>query len=198
MPPEERREALIAATLPLLRQFGRDVSTRQIAKAACVAEGTIFRVFEDKASLIDAAIQSAFDPVHATEALEAIDRTLPLEERLVAVVKALKSRLSDVFFMLDAIGHNGPPKARWQPVRAQRGDAALIAGIIDVIGNDADSLRMSPHDVARVLSWLAFTNSHPLLGRGSEFVPETLVSIVLDGVRRPPASKTKPAVRKER
>ena len=36
---------MIAATEPLLEQFGRDVSTRQIAQAANVAEGTIFRAF---------------------------------------------------------------------------------------------------------------------------------------------------------
>ncbi len=42
LPLDERRAALIAATEPLLEQFGRDVSTRQIAEAACVAEGTIF------------------------------------------------------------------------------------------------------------------------------------------------------------
>ena len=204
LPPEERREALIAATLPLLRQYGRDVSTRQIAQAACVAEGTIFRVFEDKASLIDAAIRSALDPARAIEALEAVDRTLPLEERLVAVAEVLKSRLSDVFFVLDAMGHKGPPtrealrKASWRPTQERNADAALIAGVIDVIGADADSLRVKAEVAARVLNWLVFTNSHPLLGRGADFGPEAIVSIVLDGVRRPASSKTKPASGKEK
>ena len=49
--PDDRRAALIEATLPLLREHGTAVSTRQIADAAGVAEGTIFRVFPDKNSL---------------------------------------------------------------------------------------------------------------------------------------------------
>ena len=44
MPPAERREALINATLPLVLWHGPGVTTRQIAEAADVAEGTIFQI----------------------------------------------------------------------------------------------------------------------------------------------------------
>ena len=53
--PDERRGALIEATIPLLLQHGASVSTRQIAEAAGVAEGTIFRVFDSKEDLVHAA-----------------------------------------------------------------------------------------------------------------------------------------------
>ena len=48
LPPDERRSMIVAATLPLLLEHGDRVTTRQIAEAAGIAEGTIFRAFADK------------------------------------------------------------------------------------------------------------------------------------------------------
>ena len=56
MPVDERRAAIARATLPLIAAHGHEVTTRQIADAAGVAEGTLFRVFDDKEAMIDAAV----------------------------------------------------------------------------------------------------------------------------------------------
>src|SRR5689334_25018938 len=92
MAPEQRRAALIAATVPLLREHGFAVSTRQIADAAGVAEGTIFGVFPDKASLLRAAMISAFDPVPTLAALSGIETALDLRARLTAATDLLRHR----------------------------------------------------------------------------------------------------------
>src|SRR3954449_2147931 len=89
LPPGERREALIAATLPLVLEHGTEVSTRLIAEAAGVAEGTIFRVFPSKDDLIEAVVASAFDPSSLVEAIGRIDRSLPLDRRLTAAVELM-------------------------------------------------------------------------------------------------------------
>ena len=77
--PEDRREAILDAVIPLLRERGRAVSTKEIAEAAGVAEGTLFRAFGDKDALIRAAIERMFDPLPFRAALRAIDPDLPLE-----------------------------------------------------------------------------------------------------------------------
>ena len=82
MPAEERRASILAATVPLLIDHGTQITTRQIAEAAGVAEGTIFRVFVDKETLIEAAVEQAFDPAPVEAELRAIDPTLALEARL--------------------------------------------------------------------------------------------------------------------
>ena len=81
LPPDERRASLVAATIPLIAEHGLKVTTKQIATAAGVAEGTIFRVFTDKTELIQAAISTAFDPDRTLADLGAIDMGLPLYER---------------------------------------------------------------------------------------------------------------------
>src|ERR1700761_6793119 len=82
LPPPQRRAALIAATLPLIVEHGAAVTTRQIAEASGVAEGTIFRVFPDKAALIQAVFEAACDPAPLVAELDAIDLQQPLVPRL--------------------------------------------------------------------------------------------------------------------
>ena len=80
MPPEERRAALVEATLPLLLEHGATVSTRQIAEAAGVAEGTIFRVFESKDDLVHACLHDALTNDALAEQLDALPRDLDLPD----------------------------------------------------------------------------------------------------------------------
>ena len=70
LPPEERRSMIVAATLPLLLEHGDRVTSRQIAEAAGIAEGTIFRVFADKDEIIVAVVEAALDPAPLEAALD--------------------------------------------------------------------------------------------------------------------------------
>src|SRR3954447_9163171 len=103
LPPAERRAAIVAATLPLLMERGVGVTTRQIADAAGVAEGTIFRVFPDKEALIRAVVDAAVDTSSADRAIAAIDRSLPYEGQLQAAVEILQRRVTEVGRLFSAV-----------------------------------------------------------------------------------------------
>src|SRR5258705_6822875 len=89
MAPDHRRAAIVDATIPLLRENGLLVTTRQIADAAGVAEGTIFGVFNDKASLIRAAVIKALDPGSSVDTISDTRAIKDLRTRLIRVADML-------------------------------------------------------------------------------------------------------------
>ena len=200
MPPAERRAAIVAATLPLVLAHGAGVSTRQIAEAAGVAEGTIFRVFADKDELMCAVIAEAFDPQPTLRELAEVDRTLPLRPRLVAATEILRRRLSGAFALIDALGLTGPPpqadeRAR-QPGPATMNDA-FRAAVVDLIGADRARLRVPAEQFAHVLRLLVFSGTHPKISDGRPLSAADVVSTLLDGLGLPdppnPATRSHPA-----
>ncbi len=170
LPPDERRAAIIAATAPLLRERGLEVSTRDIAEAAEVAEGTIFRVFASKEELIDAVLDDAFDPAASYRALAAIDLGLPLAERIAQAVAIIQKRLQRVFGLAYVLGFGQPAgRERRTPRHHNRGfeNATLAA----VLAPDADVLKVSPDRAATMLGALVLALNHPLMRAGCEDAP---------------------------
>lgn len=182
LPPGARRAALIAATLPLIRKHGPDLSTRQIAVAARVAEGTIFRVFPDKESLIRAAVDAAFDPAPVIAALERIDRSAPLDDRLTAVVRIVQPWLANIIGLAMALRVGRSFGEKLHPKRP-RPSRAVSRAITRLIEPDRAALRVSPAEAARLLRLLVFSGSHPGITEGKLLTPEQIVSVILDGIR---------------
>jgi AcrR family transcriptional regulator len=201
LPPAERRAALIAATSATLRRLGRLASTREIAEAAGVAEGTIFRVFDSKEELIDAAVRASFDPDPFLAQLDALDLDQPLHERLVAFVAVMQARFLGTFELMKAVGLSAPPpqhnghqadRERWHREMSER--------ITRIIGPDAEQIVCSPEDLHRYLRLLTFSGSHAGIGDGVILTPATIVDVVLYGVAsgRPACSELDSSFRPDR
>jgi AcrR family transcriptional regulator len=176
LPPAERRAAIVAATLPLMMQHGTRVSTRQIAEAAGIAEGTIFRVFPDKEALVAAVVESAFDPAPVERALAAIDGSLPFDERLTQAVGIMQRRLRDIWNLTAAVGvPSAPPAAR----RRTTEFTALTA----LFESERHNLSRPPKMAAQTLRGLTLALTHPALAPDQPVTPAEIVSLLLDGVR---------------
>lgn len=168
----------MAATLPLLLEHGRSLTSKQIAQAAGVAEGTIFRVFDTKEDLFQAVLEREFDPEAFLDALREVDLDTPLEERLLAGVTLLQERFQRIFALMTAMAlPKPPPQTRDVARRRLAGE-----GLIRLVVPDADRFRVPPEDVVQLLRLLTFSGSHPHIADQQTLTPAQIVDTVLHGV----------------
>jgi AcrR family transcriptional regulator len=195
--PDERRASIVAAAMPLVRINGKDVTTRQIAEAAGVAEGTLFRVFHDKEAIVQAVVSSVLDPGPVVACLDAIDADRPIDELLPALVSVLQDRMRKVIEIMMAV--------RWMPpehIRRHREDGwqndPIMHRVVEMLGGHDDELSIAPEQAARILRLLVFAGTHPMISDGQPLETDEIVSTLLDGIRRRPPAKSAQHIRRTR
>jgi AcrR family transcriptional regulator len=191
--PEQRRSAILDAVIPLLMNKGAAVTTADIASAAGIAEGTIFRVFPDKRALLHAAMKKTLDPQPIQAALGALDEDLPLADKLVAGAAALSERFERVTALigvLRSIPHSGADSSHEDEAKPNThryaGDAmaAIATALTEVMEHHRNELAVEPARAAVILRGLVFANTHPMLRADDRMTPEQIVDILLTGVLR--------------
>ena len=187
MTPDERRAALVDVTVPLLREHGAALTTKQVAEAAGVAEGTVFRAFGTKEDLVRACGEAVFDHADVLTGLAAVDRSLSLDDRLAAGVEVLQTHLERVIGVLGALHASGvgPPYGteRAGHRRPRVTDPEVDAAFLDLVGADVEVLRLPGEDVVNILAHLTLSSAHPMFPVRT-MTPAEIVSVVLDGVRK--------------
>lgn len=171
---------IVDAVIPLLMEHGRAVTTRQIADAADVAEGTIFRVFADKDALIDAAVDKFLDATAANRQLRAIDPELPLEAKVNDILFQLRSRMKGIFGIMSAVGMSGPLTRR--PSAEDFEDV-----IAEVLRPDLERLQVPLHRIASFVRLVAFASAIPQFNQGHEIPTADLAHVITYGIAGHPA-----------
>jgi AcrR family transcriptional regulator len=175
LPPSERRSMIIEATLPLIVEHGEMVTTRQIADAAGIAEGTIFRVFADKDEVIAAAVEAALDVEPLERTLGEIESDLPFERHLEEAVAIIQQRVVDIWRLMSRIGPKFQPAS---PRQVSESDA--LRALFEVHERE---LTIDPSAAARLLRGVTLAASHPMLA-DEAMSPAEIVRLFLHGVIR--------------
>jgi AcrR family transcriptional regulator len=194
MSPDDRRKAIVRALVPLLVERGGEVSTREIAQAAGIAEGTIFRVFPDKRSLMLAAAEEAINPADGQAAFDdAMAGLTALREKIVVATQRVLDRMRMTMSVMMAVRahlmwdeetrkadpvkkHFGPPQF---VLDAQAELHRRLAGIFE---EHRDELAVEPEVAAIALRSLIFGVSRPELGMAPALSAEQIADLLLSGV----------------
>ncbi|MFO7690371.1 MAG: helix-turn-helix domain-containing protein [Cryobacterium sp.] len=180
---EDRQAMLIDVVTPLLIEHGQSLTTRQIAEAAGIAEGTIFRAFATKEELVQAVVDRHLDPEPFRRTLRGIDLALPLPERVHTIVGLMRERFTTVFTLMTALGLLGKP----HPHDPRREFTEILS---HALAADLDTLNFSAERCAQIIRMVTLAACMPLIHAGAAFTDEDITDLILYGIAGTPTSAT--------
>jgi AcrR family transcriptional regulator len=195
MTPDDRRRAIIEAVRPLLIEHGDRLTTRLIAEAAGVAEGTIFRVFADKDELMHAVAVETLNPADAREHLQqALADCVDLPAKVRVTAELMLSRSDQVVAVLMALrGHwlaragtapgGGPPGP---PEFVVQSHQALLERLTEVFEPHRDELSVAPERAALLLRTLVLGSRNPGVRPQDRLTADEVADVLLHGIHRRP------------
>lgn len=189
MTPDQRRDTIVRAALPLVAELGAAVTTAKIARAAGIGEATIFRVFDDKNAVLRACITAALDPTQVLQELGSISVDQPLASRLTDAVYALDAHLTRMGAVIAALHATGtgaiprpaPGAAGTLSADRDAAQAATRQAVLELFEPDQARLRLPAGTLADAFLGLFFGRARHLGTSESTISVEQLVDLFLHG-----------------
>lgn len=184
MNPEDRREMIIDAAIPFFLEHGPSFTSKQLSEHLGLAEGTIFRAFGDKDSLISAVIKEFFErgPRNLSEGI--IDANLPLEEKVATLVGGAQERVRDVFKMFSFLTPEEASKYRKRPKGEEFRKAIMVA-----FENNRNELTVPLEHLPSVMQIAAIAAHASHFDAHAAIDQQELVNFILYGIAGQPRRK---------
>lgn len=184
LPPARRKQAIVDAVIPLLLDKGSAVTSRQMAEAAGIAEGTIFRVFPDKPSVIKEAVKTSMDPAPLCDALARISESASMDTQLETAAKTLLEHSERVAALMGVLRtHSSASRRRAGiPSFVRESNAAILSELTRLFERHTDRLRIQPTRAAVAFRGLVFANAHPMVASDEKSTPQEIVDLLLRGI----------------
>lgn len=175
---DDRRAQIIEAVTPAVLERGAAITSRELAEAAGVSEGTLFKAFGDKESLLLALAEHHLSRQDAGETgVLALDT---LEEVVTWTLRVLVERMRFMFQLVMVLGPIGQRAAAGAKTEFESSKHRLAARFVPF----RDELRVAPvvaAEVVRTLAWAAASH----WGEHTEASPvDDILQVLLHGIVR--------------
>lgn len=104
--PDERRAQILEVAAELFGEYGSTLTSAQLASAAGVSEGTVFRYFPDMSSLMREARRKAIGLNSLLVLLESAAKHPDRRERLMAAGSAITTKIVETSRLVQASGQS--------------------------------------------------------------------------------------------
>lgn len=180
---DDRRAQIIAAVTPAVLEHGVGITSRQLAEAAGVAEGTLFKAFGDKESLLVALAEQHMTDADAAAAFESES----LEQLVETMVSVLVERMAFMFQLAMALGPIAQRVAEQRRGEFERSKSWIAAHFEPY----APQLRVTPlvaAELVRTLAWAAAAGwGEPEPTSSAADIVQVLLHGIVDADDRPVA-----------